>query len=375
MTKRAAISALGTRISFLVIAWLMLSRSARLVDVAIVAGSQLVAYILFRQVALRLRPMPATADLLSIAMLGAIAFTLSNVVLLASLAAGLGLLRAFGDRFPDAVTTAREDKPGRDGLVRVLLFITGAGVGAAALWLGPMGALWANAMVFAVAAAQGALSAATTKVSNVDTSKLLGLQTDPLVRRLALTLFATNLFAQAGAVLLAVLWARQVTQTPQLLGLVAAAFMLGLIGGGLAFAGLTRNGGASISIALGCLVGGGAAYLFPAAPPARSAARGGGRVDERCRDGLGQPADRHYALRARASGAALQSGRSTRECLLPGHPAGHGGGCLVPGAGHRNYRPRRRRGRVPGRHDDPGVRLPHLAPTPARRAQHLGQPG
>jgi hypothetical protein len=35
---RAAIAALGTRITFLVVAWLMLSRSAKLTDIAIVTG-------------------------------------------------------------------------------------------------------------------------------------------------------------------------------------------------------------------------------------------------------------------------------------------------------------------------------------------------
>src|SRR5262249_19635701 len=74
--------------------------------------------------------------------------------------------------------------------------------------------------------------------------------------------FATNLFAQAGAVLLVVLWAGQITQTPQLLGLIATAFMVGLLGGGVTFAGLTRGGATSVALALGCLAGGAAGYLF-----------------------------------------------------------------------------------------------------------------
>jgi MFS family permease len=96
----------------------------------------------------------------------------------------------------------------------------------------------------------------------VNTPPLSSLQADPLVRRLALTLFATNLLAQAGAALLVALWAGQVTQTPRMLGLIAVAFMLGLLGAGVTFAGLTRNANASVALALGGLVGGAAGYLF-----------------------------------------------------------------------------------------------------------------
>jgi hypothetical protein len=259
---RAAISALGTRITFLVVAWLMLSRSAKLTDVAIVAGAQLLSYLVFRQVSQRLRAVPAPADLLSVAVLVAMSLYLSNVVALASLAAGLSLLRAFGDRSPDA-PAAPEVKPSRDTLIRVLLFVAGGAVGAAALWFGPAGALWANAMIFVVTAVLAALApAATPQPSNVDGAPLARLQADPMVRRLALTLFATNLFVQAGAVLLVALWAGQITQTPQLLGLIAAAFMLGLLGAGVTFAGLTRNGATSVALTLGCLAGGAAGYFF-----------------------------------------------------------------------------------------------------------------
>lgn len=272
MSVRAAIAALGTRITFLVVAWLMLARSATLIDVAIVAVAQLLAYVAFRQVALRLPRMTAPADLLSVAVLAAMSLYLSNVVVLATLAAGLAALRGFGDRSPD-VTPPREEKPSRDTLVRVLLFLAGTAVGAAALWFGPIGALWANAMVFAVTAVLGTLRPSYVPVSwNADTLVLEGsiadgppepsLKADPVVRRLALTLFATNLFVQAGAVLVVVLWAQQVTRTPELLGLIAAAFMLGLLGGGLTFAGLTRTASTSLAIALGCLAGGAAGYLF-----------------------------------------------------------------------------------------------------------------
>jgi hypothetical protein len=293
---RAAIAALGTRITFLVVAWLMLSRSAKLIDVAIVAGAQLVSYLIFRQLAQRLRPMTAPADLLSVAALATMSFYLSNLLVLASLVAGLSLLRAFGDRSPEPFDFP-DEKATRDTLARLSLFVVGAGIGAAALWFGPIGALWANAMVFAVAAVLGTiamtpkalpvivepsvvdgpvLEAATSLRGAVDGSMNGGvgahavidaepagaLPSGPLVRRLAFTLFATNLFAQAGAALLIVHWTMHIAQTPELLGLVATAFILGLLGGGLTFSGLTRGPGTSIAIALGCLAGGAGAYLY-----------------------------------------------------------------------------------------------------------------
>ncbi len=298
---RAAIAALGTRITFLAVAWLMLSRSAKLTDIAIVAGAQLVSYLVFRQLAQRMRPMTAPADLLSVAVLATMSFYLTNLLVLASLVAGLSLLRAFGDRSPEPAAFP-EEKPTRDTLARLSLLVAGAAIGAAALWFGPVGVLWANAMVFAVSATLGtiALTPRATPVTVVEQSivdapaleakaplvrgaiadsmngssgaptptvieaepESADLPSGPLVRRLAFTLFATNLFAQAGAALLIVLWTDRIAQTPQLLGLVATAFMLGLLGGGVTFAGLTRGAGSSIALALGCLAGGAGAYFY-----------------------------------------------------------------------------------------------------------------
>lgn len=271
MTVQAAISALGTRISFLVLAWLMLANSPQVRDVALVAGAQLLAYVLFRQLAERLPAAPLAADLLSMLALGAIAFYSGNVVVFASLAAVLGALRGFGDRAPAlTAVSSNDDRPKREGLARVLMFLAGAGVGAAAMWLGPVGALWANAMVFAVSAIL-LIVTPTPVVAKDDTAvtgSVVELQSDPLVRRLAVTLFATNLFAQAAAVVLVVTWVRDVTRSPQLLGLIAAMFMLGLLGAGVTFAGLIRGVTRILMLGLGCLVGGAVVFLLADRPPA-----------------------------------------------------------------------------------------------------------
>jgi len=52
------------------------------------------------------------------------------------------------------------------------------------------------------------------------------------------------------------------TGTPELLGPIAAAFILGMLGAGLTFAGLTRSSGTSFAIALGCLAGSAGAYIY-----------------------------------------------------------------------------------------------------------------
>src|SRR5215218_6900857 len=98
MTFPAALSALGTRISFLTLAWLMLAGSMSLREVAIVSGAQLLGYLVFRQVAERVSPVALGADLLSMLALGVIAFFTGNMVVLAALAGWLGALRGFGDR-------------------------------------------------------------------------------------------------------------------------------------------------------------------------------------------------------------------------------------------------------------------------------------
>ncbi|GIH06756.1 hypothetical protein Rhe02_48230 [Rhizocola hellebori] len=268
MTFAAALSALGTRISFLTLAWLLLAGSMSLRDVAIVCGAQLLGYLIFRQVAERVSPVPLGADLLSMLALGAIGFFTGNLVAVAALAGWLGALRGFGDRSTEHALPSTSDTPRREGLARFGMLLLGLAVGAATMWLGPLALLWANAMIFAVAAALRVLAKTPDVLDSEATNgdNVSQLQSDPLVRRLAVTLFATNLFAQAAAVVLVVVWVSEVTRTPRMLGLVGVAFALGLLGAALANARLVQGVGRLFVLGLGVLVGGGTLLVIGGRP-------------------------------------------------------------------------------------------------------------
>jgi hypothetical protein len=265
MTFPAALSALGTRISFLTLAWLTVAGQLSLRDVAIVSGAQLLGYLVFRQVAERVTPVALGADLLSMLALGAIGFFTGNVMALAVLAGWLGALRGFGDRSTEHALPSTSDLPRREGLARFGMLLLGLGVGVAAMWLGPLGLLWANAMIFAAAAVRRVL-AKTPDVLEAEATDVSQLQSDPLVRRLAVTLFATNLFAQAAAVVLVVIWVSEVTRSPRMLGFVGVAFMLGLLAGALVNARLVQGVGRLFVLGLGVLVGGGALLVAGGRP-------------------------------------------------------------------------------------------------------------
>ncbi len=270
MTFAAALSALATRISFLTLAWLMLAGSMSLRDVAIVSAAQVVGYLVFRQIAERVSPVGLGADLLSMLTLGAAAFFIGNPLVLAALAGLLGAQRGFGDRSTDVAAASTNDTARREGLARFGLVLLGLLAGAAAMGLGPLGLLWANAMIFAVAAALRVLARKPEVVEGEPavTESVFELKGDPLVRRLALTLFATNVFAQAAAVLLVVLWVSEVTRSPQLLGLVGTAFLFGFLAAALVNAHLVRSVARMVVLGLGLLVGGATVFLLAGRPAA-----------------------------------------------------------------------------------------------------------
>ncbi len=270
MTFPAALSALGTRISFLTLPWLMLAGEASLRDVAIVSGAQLLGYLLFRQLAERVSPVAVGADLLSMLVLGAIGFFTGNLVVFAALAGLLGAQRGFGDRNTEHALPSTSDSPRREGLARFGVALLGLFIGAAAFWLGPLALLWSNAMIFAVAAALRVLAKTPEVVDSetIEGDNVSGLQADPLVRRLAVTLFATNLFAQAAAVVLVVVWVSEVTRSPKMLGLIGTAFMLGLLAAALANARLVQSIPRLFVLGFGVLVGGGTLFVIGGRPAA-----------------------------------------------------------------------------------------------------------
>ncbi|MFD0593940.1 hypothetical protein ACFQZ4_16865 [Catellatospora coxensis] len=137
----AAVSTLATRMSLLVVPWLLLAGDAGWQAVGLVSAAQVLAYLLAGPLAValadRLRPMrlAVSADLLSAPALAGIAYFalpdsalaarsgLPGAVGLGVLAALAGALRSIGDRARDAVRRDVTDdgaRPPRSGLVRAL---------------------------------------------------------------------------------------------------------------------------------------------------------------------------------------------------------------------------------------------------------------
>ncbi|GIF95637.1 MFS transporter [Catellatospora citrea] len=173
-----AVSTLATRMSLLVVPWLMLAADADWRAVGLVSAAQVLAYLLAGPVGValadRLHPvrLAVSADLLSAPALAGIAyFALPDSALavspgllgtagLGALAALAGALRAIGDRARNAVRRDAGDdgvRPPRSGVVRALQVIVvlaaGAAAGVLAVRLGPAGVLWLDAVLCALGAA------------------------------------------------------------------------------------------------------------------------------------------------------------------------------------------------------------------------------
>lgn len=174
----AAVSTLATRMSLLVVPWLLLAADADWRAAGLVSAAQVLAYLLAGPLGValadRLRPvrLAVSADLLSAPALAGIAyFALPDSALTAKSellgAAGLGVLaalagalRSVGDRARDAVRRDAADdgaRPPGSGLVRALqvgvVVAGGAAAGVLAVRLGPAGVLWLDAVLCLLGAA------------------------------------------------------------------------------------------------------------------------------------------------------------------------------------------------------------------------------
>lgn len=170
-----AVSVLATRMSFVVVPWLLLAAGAGLRTIGVVAAAQLVAYLLAGPAGVALADgrhavrVGVAADLLSAVTLASVAYFAlpdSPVTGWLSLAGTAGLaalgaaLRSVSDRAKDAVrrdADPDEARAPRSGLARTLqvlaLLLIGGGAGVLAVRLGPAGVLWLDAVLCALAAA------------------------------------------------------------------------------------------------------------------------------------------------------------------------------------------------------------------------------
>ncbi|GAA1631674.1 MFS transporter [Catellatospora bangladeshensis] len=283
------VSTVGSRMSFLAIPWLVLVTTDDPTLVGVVAFAEALPYILAGIFGTPLadrfgvREVSIVTDLGSALVMGAVAaFGSADFTLLVVLIAVLGALRGVGDKSKRVLLPPVVEASGTpmarvtavfSALNRTAMVIGAALAGVLIAWLGPVGAIWADAATFAGCAAVVAVLVRITREQNrparaenesyLDSLKAgyAFLRGERLLRSLVGMMFVTNLFNQASAVVFIPLWVREHLDSPVALGWIGGAFALGAIAGGAAFAALVTRLPRYASLVVGYLVGGSPRFL------------------------------------------------------------------------------------------------------------------
>ncbi|MGE5830921.1 MAG: hypothetical protein ACM30G_21535 [Micromonosporaceae bacterium] len=296
-TARAteAVSTVVTRLSFVVVAWLLLTQTPTWSMAAVMlsvqalgylAGASGGAWLLDRIDADRLA---VGAELVSALALAGVAFEYAQPAVLPGLLVVLGAARAAGELSQSvragSATASNPDeatRPRRAILVGAGTLAVGALAGAAAALLGPVGALWLVAMACAGCAAavvRGEPTPATLvpiELPAGDAPPPAPVRLDPLLRRLGLVLFTTGLLVSAGVVILGSVWTREEftggLDQPgrgvlglggaEGIGLVGGALVVGAVGAAAVVTAASRRPDRFLLFGLGYFVGGGALALL-----------------------------------------------------------------------------------------------------------------
>jgi hypothetical protein len=279
-----AVSALGTRMSFAAVAWLVLVEAPDLARLALVVGVQALAYLLACAAAPWLlgRVDPArvsfAADLVGAVAIVLVAVFATHPVAVAVLVGVVGATRAPSDLAKNllaaaaahtAVVDGRRPVPTREWLARPGLVVAGAGLGALAAWLGPAGALWLIGLAFAACAALVVLAAPerTAVSAPVVADDLADLRRSRLARRLAVVLLLTGFLGQAATVAVVPVWAHGVLGSAHTLGVVGGACVLSAVAGGVVLTALAVRPIRYLLLGLGFLAGGGAVAVLQGMAP------------------------------------------------------------------------------------------------------------
>ena len=311
----AAICTAGSRLSFVVIAWLLLVDSADWVRPAVLLAVQALAYLAGSALAGRLvyrfapGPVAIAAELASALVIVVVAFATTNTIAVGVLVAVLGGLRALAEMSVGLLASAAtaviltdstDDSttpPPREGLILPGLVVAGAAAGALVAWLGPWGGLWLLAMVFGASAARVGLAGpgsapppssalvgdiadervpaeaappggpTASAESEAPADDLAGVARHPLTRRLVVSLALTALFGVIGSMILVAAWIRDVFASSDSLGLVGGAFILGAVSAAVVFTAAAGPPLRYLALAVGFLAGGGAVAVIGDLPP------------------------------------------------------------------------------------------------------------
>ncbi len=284
MLVAEAASAIGTRMSMLAIPWLVLVTTGDPVKVGIVAGAEMLPYVLSGVLAAPLqdrfgaRRTTIVADLGSVVAMAAIALTHANFGLLIGLVAIAGLLRAQADRSKNNLLKPLMDAADANyvrvmsaysGVMRTANLI-GASVGGLAIAaLGPVGAIWLDAASFGACLVLVVVAVPKVDLRSEDPEPYFAaLRTgfteftkDRLLRHVTGMLFVTNMFSQASTVIFVPMWVFTILHSPAALGVVSASWALGGIVGSFLFAAIAPRLKRYPPMVFGFLVGGAPTFL------------------------------------------------------------------------------------------------------------------
>jgi MFS family permease len=258
------LSVLGTRVSMLAIPWLVLVTTGSPTKMGLVAGAEMLPYVVSGVVAAPLadrfglrRTTIVTDAGSALAMAGvALAPQLGFGALLV-LVAVAGALRGLGDRVKHVLLRPLAEAAGiqmlrvttaHEGFSRTAMLVGGSLGGLLIFWVGAAGAIWLDAATFAacaviVAVVVPAADPTAGPPDQADREPYLvalrggfrALWGDPLLPSMIAMLFVLNLFNQSLVAVFIPLWVADTTHTPAALGLVFGAFAAGAVIGSIVF--------------------------------------------------------------------------------------------------------------------------------------------
>ena len=254
------ISVLGNRVSMVAIPWLVLQTTGSAAKMGLIAGAEMLPYVVSGVLAapfadrFGLRRTSILTDVGStFAMVAIAAWTHASFLQLVLLVAIAGTLRGLGDRVKHVMLKPMADAAGvrmirvtsaYEGFTKGATLIGAPLGGLMILWFGANGAIWIDAVSFAVCAALIATlvrppAAAEQPEREPYLTALRGgfayLRSDRLLLGMIAMIFVLNVLNQAGTAVYVPLWVNEVFGSPAELGVVFGGFAAGALLGNVAF--------------------------------------------------------------------------------------------------------------------------------------------
>ena len=285
------VSVLGSRVSMLAIPWLVLVTTGSATKMGLVAGAEMLPYVLSGVLAAPLadrfgiRRTTIITDVGSaLAMAGIAAAPDLGFGWLLVLVAVAGATRGLGDRVKHVMLRPLAEAAGikvirvtsaYEGFSRTAMLLGSAAGGILIAVVGPLGAIWVDAVSFALCAIvvatlvqlpEDAFPRQTPDTREPYFVALRGgfriLWRDDLLPSMIVMLFALNMFNQASIAVFIPLWVDEVLHTPEALGLVLGTFAAGAVLGSVVFTAIGPKLPMYQTFMLGAVLAGGPRLLI-----------------------------------------------------------------------------------------------------------------